>query len=317
MVLLQVKNLEVTYSTLGGKLKAIEGVSFSIEQGEWLSVVGESGSGKSTMAYAIIRAVPPPGKITGGEILFNGKDILSLDKEELRGIRGKEISMVFQDPMTSLDPLRKVGDQMIEVVLEHESVSKREAMRRVEEIVRSVNLPPHVLQSYPHQLSGGQRQRIIIGMAMSLEPKLLIADEPTTALDVIVQEGIMELLQKMKNRGTSILFITHDFSLASIWSDKIMVLYAGKLSELGKTNDIVEDPLHPYTRGLLDSIPDLWSDKKVIPIQGNPPDMRSPPPGCRFHPRCPKAMEICSREVPPLLKHDGREVSCWLHAVRK
>ncbi|MEM0021238.1 MAG: ABC transporter ATP-binding protein [Fervidicoccaceae archaeon] len=317
MVLLQVKNLEVTYSTLGGKLKAIEGVSFSIEQGEWLSVVGESGSGKSTMAYAIIRAVPPPGKITGGEILFNGKDILSLDKEELRGIRGKEISMVFQDPMTSLDPLRKVGDQMIEVVLEHESVSKREAMRRVEEIVRSVNLPPHVLQSYPHQLSGGQRQRIIIGMAMSLEPKLLIADEPTTALDVIVQEGIMELLQKMKNRGTSILFITHDFSLASVWSDKIMVLYAGKLSELGKTNDIVEDPLHPYTRGLLDSIPDLWSDKKVIPIQGNPPDMRSPPPGCRFHPRCPKAMEICSREVPPLLKHDGREVSCWLHAVRK
>ncbi|MEM3229592.1 MAG: ABC transporter ATP-binding protein [Fervidicoccaceae archaeon] len=317
MVLLEVKNLEVTYSTLGGKLKAIEGVSFSIEQGEWLSVVGESGSGKSTMAYAIIRAVPPPGKITGGEILFNGKDILSLDKEELRGIRGKEISMVFQDPMTSLDPLRKVGDQMIEVVLEHESVSKREAMRRVEEIVRSVNLPPHVLQSYPHQLSGGQRQRIIIGMAMSLEPKLLIADEPTTALDVIVQEGIMELLQKMKNRGTSILFITHDFSLASIWSDKIMVLYAGKLSELGKTNDIVEDPLHPYTRGLLDSIPDLWSDKKVIPIQGNPPDMRSPPPGCRFHPRCPKAMEICSREVPPLLKHDGREVSCWLHAVRK
>ncbi|MEM0112422.1 MAG: ABC transporter ATP-binding protein, partial [Fervidicoccaceae archaeon] len=242
---------------------------------------------------------------------------LSLDKEELRGIRGKEISMVFQDPMTSLDPLRKVGDQMIEVVLEHESVSKREAMRRVEEIVRSVNLPPHVLQSYPHQLSGGQRQRIIIGMAMSLEPKLLIADEPTTALDVIVQEGIMELLQKMKNRGTSILFITHDFSLASVWSDKIMVLYAGKLSELGKTNDIVEDPLHPYTRGLLDSIPDLWSDKKVIPIQGNPPDMRSPPPGCRFHPRCPKAMEICSREVPPLLKHDGREVSCWLHAVRK
>ncbi|MEM3181770.1 MAG: ABC transporter ATP-binding protein [Fervidicoccaceae archaeon] len=317
MVLLEVKNLEVTYSTLGGKLKAIEGVSFSIEQGEWLSVVGESGSGKSTMAYAIIRAVPPPGKITGGEILFNGKDILSLDKEELRGIRGKEISMVFQDPMTSLDPLRKVGDQMIEVVLEHESVSKREAMRRVEEIVRSVNLPPHVLQSYPHQLSGGQRQRIIIGMAMSLEPKLLIADEPTTALDVIVQEGIMELLQKMKNRGTSILFITHDFSLASVWSDKIMVLYAGKLSELGKTNDIVEDPLHPYTRGLLDSIPDLWSDKKVIPIQGNPPDMRSPPPGCRFHPRCPKAMEICSREVPPLLKHDGREVSCWLHAVRK
>jgi len=314
MKLLEVIDLEVTYLTLGGRLKAVEGASFSVRQGEWLSIVGESGSGKSTLAYAIMRLVPPPGRISGGRIIFGGKDILSLDKEELRRLRGKEISMVFQDPMTSLDPLRKIGDQMAEVITEHEGATKKEAAARVEEIIRSVNLPPHVIQSYPHQLSGGQRQRVVIGMAMSLRPKLLIADEPTTALDVIVQEGIMELLSRMKDQGTSIIFITHDLSLASVWSDRIMVMYAGKLVEFGDADSVIEDPLHPYTRGLLNSVPDLWTEKGAVPIPGNPPDMRSPPKGCRFHPRCPSVMDICREREPPVLDINGRKVSCWLHS---
>ena len=314
MPLMSVENLEITYMALGGRIKAVDGISFSLEQGEWMTVVGESGSGKSTLAYAIMRLVPPPGKITGGKIVFDGMNLLELDKEKLRKIRGKEIAMVFQDPMTSLDPLRRVGDQAAELFVEHEGLDMEEAKKRAEEAMRSVRLPQHVLNSYPHQLSGGQRQRVMIAMAMSLRPKLLIADEPTTALDVLVQEGIMELLNSMKEEGTSILLITHDLSLAANWSDRIMVMYAGRLAELGNTEDLVERPLHPYTKGLLDSVPDLWSDKEVKPIEGNPPDMRYPPPGCRFHPRCPMAMEICSKKEPPILSIDKRIVSCWLMA---
>jgi len=312
--LMSVESLEITYMALGGRIKAVDGISFSLEQGEWMTVVGESGSGKSTLAYAIMRLVPPPGKITGGKIVFDGMNLLELDKEKLRKIRGKEIAMVFQDPMTSLDPLRRVGDQAAELFVEHEGLDMEEAKKRAEEAMKSVRLPQHVLNSYPHQLSGGQRQRVMIAMAMSLRPKLLIADEPTTALDVLVQEGIMELLNSMKEEGTSILLITHDLSLAANWSDRIMVMYAGRLAELGNTEDLVERPLHPYTKGLLDSVPDLWSDKEVKPIEGNPPDMRYPPPGCRFHPRCPMAMEICSKKEPPILSIDKRIVSCWLMA---
>jgi peptide/nickel transport system ATP-binding protein len=311
---MSVESLEITYMALGGRIKAVDGISFSLEQGEWMTVVGESGSGKSTLAYAIMRLVPPPGKITGGKIVFDGMNLLELDKEKLRKIRGKEIAMVFQDPMTSLDPLRRVGDQAAELFVEHEGLDMEEAKKRAEEAMKSVRLPQHVLNSYPHQLSGGQRQRVMIAMAMSLRPKLLIADEPTTALDVLVQEGIMELLNSMKEEGTSILLITHDLSLAANWSDRIMVMYAGRLAELGNTEDLVERPLHPYTKGLLDSVPDLWSDKEVKPIEGNPPDMRYPPPGCRFHPRCPMAMEICSKKEPPILSIDKRIVSCWLMA---
>jgi len=312
--LMSVESLEITYMALGGRIKAVDGISFSLEQGEWMTVVGESGSGKSTLAYAIMRLVPPPGKITGGKIVFDGMNLLELDKEKLRKIRGKEIAMVFQDPMTSLDPLRRVGDQAAELFVEHEGLDMEEAKKRAEEAMKSVRLPQHVLNSYPHQLSGGQRQRVMIPMAMSLRPKLLIADEPTTALDVLVQEGIMELLNSMKEEGTSILLITHDLSLAANWSDRIMVMYAGRLAELGNTEDLVERPLHPYTKGLLDSVPDLWSDKEVKPIEGNPPDMRYPPPGCRFHPRCPMAMEICLKKDPPILSIDKRVVSCWLMA---
>uniref|UniRef100_A0A7J3SM97 Nickel import system ATP-binding protein NikD n=1 Tax=Fervidicoccus fontis TaxID=683846 RepID=A0A7J3SM97_9CREN len=311
---MSVESLEITYMALGGRIKAVDGISFSLEQGEWMTVVGESGSGKSTLVYAIMRLVPPPGKITGGKIVFDGMNLLELDKEKLRKIRGKEIAMVFQDPMTSLDPLRRVGDQAAELFVEHEGLDMEEAKKRAEEAMKSVRLPQHVLNSYPHQLSGGQRQRVMIAMAMSLRPKLLIADEPTTALDVLVQEGIMELLNSMKEEGTSILLITHDLSLAANWSDRIMVMYAGRLAELGNTEDLVERPLHPYTKGLLDSVPDLWSDKEVKPIEGNPPDMRYPPPGCRFHPRCPMAMEICSKKEPPILSIDKRVVSCWLMA---
>jgi peptide/nickel transport system ATP-binding protein len=283
--IIDVKNLSIYYYTLAGIVRAVENVSFSIGEKEWVSFVGESGSGKSTVAYAILNLVPSPGKIVNGKVVFNGKNLLELDEEEMRQIRGKEISMVFQDPMTSLDPLRKVGDQIAEVLIEH-GAEKEEAFERAKELLRMVNLPEDRINYYPHQLSGGQRQRVAIAMAMAFHPKLLIADEPTTALDVIVQDSIMDLIATLKSKGTSIFFVTHDISLAAERSDKIAVMYAGKLVEFGKVEQILDNPLHPYTKALLESVPDVWSERKVSAIPGYPPDLRNPPKGCRFHPRC-------------------------------
>ncbi|AFK22595.1 dipeptide ABC transporter ATPase [Pyrococcus sp. ST04] len=301
----------------------MEGVTFSIDRKEWVTFVGESGSGKSTVASAIMRLVPPPGKIIGGEIIFEGKDILKLPEEELRQIRGKEISMVFQDPMTSLDPLRKIGDQLVEVMTVH-GVDEDEAKRRAKELLEKVNIPPDRFDYYPHQLSGGQRQRVSIAMAMAFNPKLLIADEPTTALDVIVQDSIMDLIQSLKDEGTSILFVTHDISLAAERSDKIAVMYAGKLVEFGSVEQIVENPLHPYTQALLNSVPDLWSKKEIKAIPGYPPDLRNPPSGCRFHPRCHVFAErsdlkgICDTQEPTMIEYEkGHFVACHLYGGAK
>ncbi len=314
MNIIEIRDLVIAYMSLSGPLKAVDKVSLSIKKGEWLSIVGESGSGKSTLAFSLIGLVPPPGKVVNGQILFEGKNILAMNKNQLRQLRGKEISMVFQDPMTSLDPLRRVGDQITEVVMEHEEVDKKEAWRRAEKIMTDVGLTPEMLYRYPHQLSGGQRQRVMIAMSMVLKPKVLIADEPTTALDVIVQEAIMDLLEEMKSLGTTIILITHDLALAAERSDRIAVMYAGKLAEVGPIKDVVENPLHPYTKGLLDSVPEVWSDKPVKSIPGNPPDLRNPPKGCRFHPRCEKAMEKCRQKEPPTMVLGGeRIVSCWLY----
>ncbi len=308
-----VRDLKVAYLGLTGMLVAVDDVSLDIREREWLSIVGESGSGKSTLAFSLINLVPPPGKIVAGKIVFEGRDILSLTREELRMLRGKEISMIFQDPMTSLDPLRRVGDQIAEVMLEHEGGGKREAWRKAEKLVRGAGLRPDILYRYPHELSGGQRQRIMISMAMILEPKILIADEPTTALDVIVQDAIMNLLEELKSLGTTIILITHDLALAAERSDRIAVMYAGRLVEVGDADSVIDSPLHPYTKGLLDSVPDVWSDEPVIPIPGSPPDLRNPPRGCRFHPRCPYTTEKCKKEEPPrVLVDGGRMVSCWL-----
>ncbi len=313
-MLLEVKNLSVYYFTLAGTVKAVEDVSFTIGKKEWITFVGESGSGKSTVAYAILNLVPSPGRIVNGQVIFEGRDLLSLTKEEMRDIRGKEISMVFQDPMTSLDPLRKVGDQIAEVMTEH-GIDKEEAYERAKELLRKVNLPEDRINYYPHQLSGGQRQRIAIAMAMAFNPKLLIADEPTTALDVVVQDSIMDLLKVLKEEGTSIFFVTHDISLAVERSDKIAVMYAGKLVEFGRVEQIVENPLHPYTRALLNSVPDLWSEKEIKAIPGYPPDLRNPPSGCRFHPRCPAFKEgICNVKEPKTMEIEKEHyVACHLY----
>ena len=318
-MLLDVKNLSIYYYTLAGTVKAVENVSFAIGKREWVSFVGESGSGKSTVAYAILNLVPSPGQIINGEIIFEGKNILELTNEELRGIRGKEISMVFQDPMTSLDPLRKIGDQIAEVMIEH-GVEKEEAYEKAKELLKKVNLPEDRISYYPHQLSGGQRQRVAIAIAMAFNPKLLIADEPTTALDVIVQDAIMDLIGTLKDEGTSIFFVTHDISLAAERSDKIAVMYAGKLVEFGRVEQILKNPLHPYTQSLLASVPDLWSEKEIKAIPGYPPDLRNPPSGCRFHPRCPIFKEqatlkgICDVTEPKTIEIEKEHfVACHLH----
>ena len=314
MTLLRVENLKVHYYTLSGIVRAVDGVSLSIEKGEWLSVVGESGCGKSTLAYAILRLVPPPGRIVSGRILLDGTDLLRLSGEEMRRVRGSRISMVFQDPMTSLDPLRKIGDQIVEAIVEHEELDVREARKRAEELLASVGLTSDMVNRYPHQLSGGQRQRVTIAIAMSLNPSLLIADEPTTALDVIVQDRIMDLIEGFKAEGTSIMLVTHDLALAAERSDKIAIMYAGKIVEYGPVDEVIDSPMHPYSKALLESTPRLRGPKRLRYIPGYPPDLRHPPPGCRFHPRCEKALKICSQKEPEPRYLNGRMVACWLYS---
>ncbi len=318
-IVLDVRNLSVYYYTIAGTVRAVEDVSFKIERGDWVTFVGESGSGKSTVAHALVNLVPNPGKIVKGEIIFNGKNLITMDIEELRKIRGKDISMIFQDPMTSLDPLRKIGDQIMEVMIEH-GVDEKEAKKRAKELLRSVNIPEDRLDYYPHQLSGGQRQRIIISMAMAFHSKLIIADEPTTALDVIVQDSIMDLIEELRKSGTSVFFITHDISLASERSSKIGIMYAGKLVEFGLVDQIIENPKHPYTAALFQSTPDLWVDKTITSIPGYPPDLRDPPKGCRFYPRCQVFKEnsnlkgVCDGKEPVMKEVEpGHFVACHLY----
>lgn len=310
---LKIRNLSTHYFSRRGVLKAVDRVSMDLRKQEFIGIVGESGCGKSTLAFSIMRLIQPPGKIVEGEILFNGKDLLKLKDEEMRRVRGKEIGMVFQDPMTSLDPLEKIGDQIVETIQMHEDVDKKEALEKAMKLLESVGLPGDRVNYYPHQLSGGQRQRVMIALAIALNPTLLIADEPTTALDVIVQEKIMEILEKMKREGRSIILITHDFSLAAEKSDRILIMYAGWIVEMGDSMKLVAEPLHPYTKGLIESVPDIWLARKIKTMPGFPPDLINPPPGCKFHPRCPKAKEICKREEPPLIEVNGRLVKCWLY----
>ena len=315
MSLLEIKKLSINYYTLSGIVNAVDNVSLSIDRGEWVSIVGESGCGKSTLAYSIVKLIPPPGKIVGGEIFFEGKNILKLSNKEFRKLLGREISVIFQDPMTSLDPLRRIGDQLAEVYMVHGVVKdKKEAISLAGDLLEKVGLTRDRLKNYPHQLSGGQRQRIAIAIAMALKPKLLIADEPTTALDVIVQENIMDLMTGFKKEGVSILFITHDIALAAERSDKIAVMYAGHIVEYGKVDEVINDPIHPYTKGLIRSTPDIWGPKKIESIPGYPPDLRNPPKGCRFYPRCSSRKKICSEKKPPVLQIDDRMVMCWLYS---
>ena len=319
-VLLEVKDLYTYFYTTKGVVRAVDGVSFTLNKGEVLGIAGESGCGKSTLAYSIIRLVPPPGRIKSGEIYFMGENILKMDRETFRKkVRWKGISMIFQGAMNALNPVYTVGDQIAEVIMIHEGLSKREAYVRVYKLLSLVGIDPRRAHSYPHELSGGMRQRALIAMALALSPSLVIADEPTTALDVVVQAQIMNLLKKLqRDLKTSIILITHDLSLIAEIADKVAIMYAGKIVETGTSEQIYYNPQHPYTKGLLAAIPRIRGEiTKLEWIPGVPPDLRNPPPGCRFAPRCKFKFEPCDKEEPPIIEIEpGHYVSCWLYAKR-
>lgn len=316
MVLLDVQNLKTYYYTLRGHVKAADGVSFQIEKGEALGLAGESGCGKTTVALSITKLLPSGGEILGGKILFKGRDLTKLKDDELRHVRWKEISVVFQGAMNALNPLYKVGDQIVEAILTHESnVSKKGARERAAKLLEMVGIESSRISNYPHEFSGGMRQRALIAMAIACNPSLLIADEPGTALDVIVQAQILKLLRELKSKlSLSMIVITHDLSIISETCDKIAIMYAGKLAEYGNIVSIFKEPVHPYTQGLIGAFPSIKAAKRrMLSIPGFPPDLLDPPSGCRFHPRCPYAMDICREKQPQLtLMGEDHYVACFL-----
>ncbi len=320
MALLEVENLRVYYETRKGVVKAVDGISFSVEKGESLGIAGESGCGKSTLGFSLLKLVPEPGKIVGGKIIFEGIDITKLSEDEVRrNYRWKKVSMVFQGAMNALNPVRTIGEQIVETIIMHDkSYTLEKAWKRAGDLLELVGIDRERVKSYPHELSGGMKQRVVIAMALALNPKLLIADEPTTALDVVVQAQIMNLLKRLKKElGMSLILISHDLSIIAEIADKVAIMYAGKIVELGRAEDIFLNPKHPYTSGLISSVPRLRGEKRLTWIPGQPPDLISPPPGCRFHPRCPECMDRCRREEPPMIEIEpGHYVACWLYARR-
>jgi len=316
MELLRVSSLSLSYRTRRGPLKAVNNVSFSIKKGETLALVGESGSGKTSTAAAILRIVPKNVHEFRGIIELEGVDLVKLPEDELRrNIRWKKISMVFQGAMEALNPLIKVGDQIAEPLIVHQGYHKKEAMEKVKELLRMVRLPEYIAERYPHELSGGMKQRAVISMALALQPLIVILDEPTSALDVITQANLMNLLKELKWRlGISYIFITHDLPLASELADRVAVMYAGRIVEIGTAEQIYQDPKHPYTKGLISSVPALRMEKAPIFIPGEPPNLINPPPGCPFSPRCSTKQDICEKEVPELSEIGSEHrVACWLY----
>ena len=316
--LLEIKDEKLSFFTPAGEVKALNGVSFSMNEGEVLGIVGESGSGKSVTAYSIMGLTAYPGKLIGGTIYFNGHQIEKMSEKEMRKIRGNEVSIIFQDPMTSLNPVYTIGNQITEVIRLHTGKSKKEAYDRAKELLElvGINEPTKRLKQYPHELSGGMRQRVMIAIALACEPKLLIADEPTTALDVTIQAQILELMQELRQKlGMSIIMITHDLGVIAQLCDEVIVMYGGKVCERGTADDIFYDPLHEYTKGLLHSIPSVTSaGKKLVPIEGTPVDLLNMPKGCTFCPRCKNAMKICLNEYPQMLQFsDTHFSSCWMN----
>jgi oligopeptide transport system ATP-binding protein len=321
--LLEVENLSTSFYTYAGEVQSVSGVSFHVEEGEAIGIVGESGCGKSVTVQSIMRLIPnPPGKIKNGQIRFMGRDLVKITEKEMQAIRGKEISMIFQDPMTSLNPVLTVGRQMTEVLQRHEGISGQEALARSEKYLDMVGIPNAArrLQQYPHEFSGGMRQRVMIAMSLLCNPKLLIADEPTTALDVTIQAQILELMKDLKEKiNTSIILITHDLGVVAGLCSRIVVMYGGKVVESGTVSELFNNPQHPYTWGLLNSVPrlDAKSRGKLIPIKGTPPDLLNPPKGCGFLARCPHAMNICLEQPPAYTKESATHtVACWLKDTR-
>ena len=305
--LLEVKDLRTYFDTEDGLVKAVDGISFNLKRGETLGIVGESGSGKSVTNLSIIRLIPdPPGKIVSGEVIFDGQDLLLQSTETIRGIRGRRIAMIFQDPMTSLNPFLKISKQLMEMTQLHLGHTKEQAHEHAVKMLETVGIPDARARAdnYPHEFSGGMRQRVMIAMALSCEPELLIADEPTTALDVTIQAQILELIKRLKSEtGTSVILITHDLGVVAGMADHVLVMYAGKIFEQARTTELFSIPGNPYTKGLLRSVPDPTAEQgKLYQIPGLPPDVAHLGPGCPFAPRCDRAEEICHREFPPFVQ---------------
>ena len=315
--MLQVKNLCTSFNVDAGEVRAVNGISFNLDKGKVLGIVGESGSGKSVTAYSIMRILVEPGKIVGGEILFNGEDIVKYSKKQMREFRGKRVSIIFQDPMTSLNPTFTIGNQLREAILLHTDRNRAEANARALEMLQlvGVNEPEKRLKQYPHELSGGMRQRVMIAMALACEPDILIADEPTTALDVTIQAQILELKDLQKKMGMAIIMITHDLGVIADMCDEIIVMYAGRVCERGTVDEIFYNPRHEYTKGLLRSIPTLnGGHDKLIPIAGSPVDLTNLPAGCAFASRCDHCMKICLTDQPEEVRvNDSHIASCWMN----
>lgn len=315
--LLEIKDLTIEFTTDDEVVHAVNGLDIELNEGETIGLVGETGAGKTTSALGIMRLVPnPPGKIKKGKIIFEGEDLLDLPEERMREIRGNKISMIFQDPMTSLNPVMTVGEQIAEVIEIHESVTKVESMEKAKEMLELVGIPGARANDFPHQFSGGMKQRVVIAIALACNPNLLIADEPTTALDVTIQAQVLDLMNDLKTKfKTAMILITHDLGVVAQVCDKVAIMYAGEIVESGSLLDIYEDTKHPYTKGLFDSIPSLDEEAvRLKPIQGLMPDPTELPKGCKFHPRCPYSKEICSKQEPKVTEiTKGHKVRCLIY----
>ncbi len=316
--LLQVRNLTVTYHTRLGDLSAVQNVSFDVQRGEILGLVGESGCGKSTLGKALLRMISPPGEIISGQIIFDGEDIMTYDQRRLRDFRGRAASMIFQDPMTSLNPVQRIDEHVIEAIQVHEpNTSKEAALERVRGLAERLGIQRRRLPDYPHQLSGGMRQRVMIALGLVLNANLIIADEATTSLDVIVEAKLLDQLREVRDAyGVTILMITHNIALVAEVADRIAVMYAGQMAEIGSVYDVFDNPLHPYTQGLLRSVPNIALDdgSPLYKMPGEPPNLTRPPNGCRFHPRCPLRQPVCQDLEPSLIDVEGGHlIHCWQH----
>ncbi len=314
--MLEVKGVKTYYLTDEGQVKAVDGVSFAMERGETLGLAGESGCGKTTLALTITRLLPRNARVISGEIYFDGVEILSLDEEEFRKIRWKDISIIFQEAMNALNPVRRVGDQIVEAILLHENVAREEAVDRVMNALEMVGIDRERFWHYPHEFSGGMRQRALIAMALVCNPKLVIADEPVTALDVMVRAQVLKLIKELQSKmDLSMILITHDLSVIAETCDRVAIMYAGKIVEIGDVISIFKDPKHPYTKGLVKAFPSIYGPRELpASISGTPPDLLNPPSGCRFHPRCPHVMDICKVEEPEMKRINGKQyVACHLY----